>query len=109
MKKYVAIDGYLKIDPTKEEIRHAQAKGREVIFIRKSFGNIVIESYWINKDLKISIDFAYDLDSGEDYINIERELFFDSLEQKPTEMRAVAIPERFFEGDGIRDLLKFIR
>lgn len=45
MKQWVIIDDYLRLNPTKEDLKHARAKDKEIIFIYEGDdSNIVIET-----------------------------------------------------------------
>lgn len=121
MKQWVVIDNYLRLNPTKEDLKKAQAKDKEIIFIYEGTrDDIVIESWWVDKEKRLAIDFAYCLSEIENMVSCKanyynpkiwlRKQHFESnnIEYTPQYMRSITIPKRFIKDNGIVNLKRFI-
>lgn len=121
MKQWVIIDDYLRLNPTKEDLKHARAKDKEIIFIYEGDNSdIVIETWFIDKEKRLTIDFAYRLSEIENMVSCRanyynplywlREKHFKSnnIEYTPQYMRSITIPKRFIKDNGIVNLKRFI-
>lgn len=121
MKQWVVIDNYLRLNPTKEDLKHARAKDKEIIFIYEGTrDDIVIESWWVDKEIGLSIDFAYCLSEIENMVCCKanyfnplvwlREKHFKSnnIEHTPQYMKSITIPKRYIKDNGIVNLRRFL-
>ena len=121
MKQWVVIGDYLRLNPTKEDLKHARAKDEEIIFIYEGTDDdIVIESWWVDKEKSLAIDFAYSLLEIENMVICEanyfnpkywlREQHFKSnnIKNTPQYMRSITIPKRFIKDNGIVNLKRFL-
>jgi hypothetical protein len=121
MKQWVVIGEYLRLNPTKEDLKHAREEDEDIIFIYEGIcGDIVIESWWIDKEKGLAIDFAYCLSEIENMIPCKanyynskiwlREQHFKSnnIEYTPQYMRSITIPKRFIKDNGIVNLRRFL-
>lgn len=121
MKQWVIIDDYLRLNPTKEDLKHARAKNKEIIFIYEGDdSDIVIETWFVDKEKRLTIDFAYCLSEIENMVICRanyynplvwiREQHFKSnnIEYTPQYMRSITIPKRFIKDNGIVNLKRFI-
>jgi len=121
MKQWVIIDDYLRLNPTKKDLKHARAKDEEIIFIYEGDdSDIVIETWWIDKEKRLAIDFSYCLSEIEkmipcraNYYNPldwlrEKHFKLNNIEYTPRYMRSITIPKRFIKDNGIVNLKRFI-
>ena len=122
MKQWVVIDNYLRLNPTKEDLKHAQEEDEEIIFIYEGTrDDVVIESWWVDKEEGLAIDFAYSLFDIENMVICAanyynplvwlREQHFKSnnIKHTPQDMRSITIPRRFIKDNGIVNLRRFVR
>lgn len=121
MKQWVVIDNYLRTNPNKEDLKNAQVKEKEIIFIYEgTSSDIVIESWWVDREKELAIDFKYSLSEIENMIPCEANYYnpkiwmrmqhFKShhIEHTPQYMRCITIPKRFIKDKGIMNLKRFI-
>lgn len=121
MKQWVVIGEYLRLNPTKEDLKHAREEDEEIIFIYEGIrDDIVIESWWVDKEKRLAIDFAYSLFEIENMVICRanyynplvwmREKHFKSnnIEHTPQYMRSITIPKRFIKDNGIMNLRRFL-
>lgn len=121
MEQWVVIGDFLRLNPTKEDLKHAQKEDEEIIFIYENpHDDIVIESWWVDKEKSLAIDFAYSLSKIENMVSCEgnyynplfwmRNKHFESnnIEYTPQYMRSITIPKRFIKDNGIVNLKRFI-
>lgn len=121
MRQWVIIDDYLKLNPTKEDLKHARAKDKEIIFIYEGgVSDIVIETWWIDKEKRLTIDFVYRLSEIENMVSCEGNYYnplywlriqhfkSNNIEYTPQYMRSITIPKRFIKDNGIVNLRRFL-
>ncbi|WP_288887418.1 hypothetical protein [uncultured Eubacterium sp.] len=121
IKQWVVIGEYLRLNPTKEDLKHAREEDEEIIFIYEGDdSDIVTESWWVDKEKGLAIDFSYCLSAIENMVICRanyynplvwlREKHFESnnIEYTPQYMRSITIPKRFIKDNGIVNLKRFL-
>lgn len=66
--------------------------------INKGVEGIYIESWWVNKECNLVLDFAYtQLDQDIGMVHLKRRKHFDNNNVYPVKMRSITIPKSKYE------------